>query len=130
MHSKSLPQRPATPALILLAALGLATLGRMASSAVAMPPAGTTADADGWAQATSPVATAAPRMTMSTRTLMAIPPPEAPDSFQALSRLRERWQDKTGRRLKVSMGMSGDLEEAIRAGSDQVRIGTAFFGSR
>ena len=61
---------------------------------------------------------------------MAIPPPEDPGSFQALSRLRERWQEKTGHRLKLSMGMSGDLEEAVRAGSDQVRIGTAFFGTR
>jgi uncharacterized pyridoxal phosphate-containing UPF0001 family protein len=28
------------------------------------------------------------------------------------------------------MGMSDDLEEAIQAGADQVRIGTAFFGER
>jgi len=76
MHSKSLPQRPATPALILLAALGLATLGRMASSAPAIPPAGATDDMDGWPQATSPAAPPTPRMIMSTRTLMAIPPPE------------------------------------------------------
>jgi hypothetical protein len=61
---------------------------------------------------------------------MAIPPPEDPGSFQALARLRDQWQEKTGRRLRISMGMSGDLEEAIRAGSDQVRIGTAFFGTR
>jgi len=26
--------------------------------------------------------------------------------------------------------MSGDLEQAIAAGSDQIRIGTAFFGNR
>jgi len=61
---------------------------------------------------------------------MAIPPPEDPGSFRALARLRDAWQEKTGRRLRVSMGMSGDLEEAIRAGTDQVRIGTAFFGTR
>lgn len=61
---------------------------------------------------------------------MAIPPPEDPGSFRALGELRARWQDKTGRKLKLSMGMSGDMDDAIRAGSDQVRIGTAFFGQR
>ena len=61
---------------------------------------------------------------------MAIPPPEDPGSFRALGDLRSRWQENTGRKLRLSMGMSGDLEEAIRAGSDQVRIGTAFFGTR
>ncbi|WP_306600511.1 YggS family pyridoxal phosphate-dependent enzyme [Geothrix sp. 21YS21S-2] len=61
---------------------------------------------------------------------MAIPPPEDPGSFRALDELRARWQEKVGRRLRLSMGMSGDLEEAIRAGSDQIRIGTAFFGTR
>ncbi|BDU73104.1 YggS family pyridoxal phosphate-dependent enzyme [Mesoterricola silvestris] len=61
---------------------------------------------------------------------MAIPPPEDPGSFRALDLLRTRWQEKLGRKLRLSMGMSGDLEEAIRAGSDQVRIGTAFFGTR
>jgi PLP dependent protein len=61
---------------------------------------------------------------------MAIPPPEDPGSFRALGDLRLRWQEKTGRKLRLSMGMSGDLEEAIRAGSDQIRIGTAFFGTR
>jgi uncharacterized pyridoxal phosphate-containing UPF0001 family protein len=33
-------------------------------------------------------------------------------------------------KLLLSMGMSDDLEEAIKAGSDQVRIGTALFGER
>ncbi len=61
---------------------------------------------------------------------MAIPPPEDPGSFHALARLRETWEQREGRRLRLSMGMSGDMEDAIRAGSDQVRIGTAFFGSR
>lgn len=61
---------------------------------------------------------------------MAIPPPEDPSSFLSLAALREDWQQRTGQKLRLSMGMSGDLEEAIRAGSDQVRIGTAFFGTR
>ena len=61
---------------------------------------------------------------------MAIPPPSHSNAFRDLSRLREEWQQKLGRPLRLSMGMSDDLEEAIAAGSDQVRIGTAFFGQR
>ncbi|MGA2081072.1 MAG: YggS family pyridoxal phosphate-dependent enzyme [Holophaga sp.] len=62
--------------------------------------------------------------------LMAIPPPEDAGAFRALAGLREAWQQKRGRRLRLSMGMSADLEEAVAAGTDQVRIGTAFFGNR
>lgn len=61
---------------------------------------------------------------------MAIPPPEDAGAFREMALLRERWQQRLGRGLRLSMGMSGDLEEAVRAGSDQVRIGTAFFGNR
>ena len=61
---------------------------------------------------------------------MAIPPPEAPEAFSAVSALRDAFQERLGHRLRLSMGMSADLEEAIQAGSDQVRIGTGFFGSR
>lgn len=61
---------------------------------------------------------------------LAIPPPENSGAFLQMAELREQWQQRTGRRLRLSMGMSGDLEEAVRAGSDQVRIGTAFFGER
>jgi len=61
---------------------------------------------------------------------MAIPPPENPEAFRAMTRLREAWRQREGRDFRLSMGMSGDLEEAIRAGTDQVRIGTAFFGTR
>jgi pyridoxal phosphate enzyme (YggS family) len=32
-----------------------------------------------------------------------------------------------GGRARLSMGMSGDLEEAVRAGADVVRVGTALF---
>ena len=64
------------------------------------------------------------------RGFMAIPPPGETRPFLELAELRERWQDRLGRRLRLSMGMSGDLEEAIRAGTDQVRIGTDFFGER
>ena len=30
----------------------------------------------------------------------------------------------------ISMGMSGDFEDAIRCGSNMVRVGTAIFGQR
>jgi hypothetical protein len=61
---------------------------------------------------------------------MAIPPPGRPECFAEVAQLRREWQDRLGLALRISMGMSDDLEEAIAAGSDQVRIGTAFFGAR
>ena len=62
--------------------------------------------------------------------LMAIPPPDEAAAFGQLADLRERLQQDLGQPLRLSMGMSGDLEAAIAAGSDQIRIGTAFFGER
>ena len=64
------------------------------------------------------------------RGLMALPPPENVSAFAQMAHLRERLQQDLGRPLRLSMGMSGDLEAAIAAGSDQIRIGTAFFGER
>ena len=64
------------------------------------------------------------------RGLMAIPPPEDGSAFAQLAALRDRLQQDLGRPLRLSMGMSADLEAAVRAGSDQIRIGTAFFGER
>lgn len=64
------------------------------------------------------------------RGLMAIPPPGAAGVFAQLAVLRERLQQGLGHPLRLSMGMSGDLEAAILAGSDQIRVGTAFFGER
>ena len=61
---------------------------------------------------------------------MAIPPPGDPLAFRTLAAFRAAQEDRLGQRLRLSMGMSGDLEPAIAAGSDQVRIGTAFFGDR
>ena len=61
---------------------------------------------------------------------MAIPPPDDPGAFKQMAELRERAQQECGHPLRLSMGMSGDLEAAIAAGSDQIRIGTAFFGER
>ena len=71
---------------------------------------------------------ASPRLEL--KGLMAIPPPQDPSAFVRLARLRDGLQQSLGRTLRLSMGMSGDLEAAIAAGSDQVRVGTAFFGER
>lgn len=64
--------------------------------------------------------------------LMAIPPPltsqdasEVPELYRSLRRLASRIG-----RGKLSLGMSGDLDVAIAAGTDCVRIGTALFGAR
>lgn len=64
------------------------------------------------------------------RGLMAIPPPEDEAAFVQMAALRDRLQQDLGRPLRLSMGMSDDLEAAIAAGTDQIRIGTAFFGER
>jgi len=64
------------------------------------------------------------------RGLMAIPPPEDAEAFRTLARLRDAWEQRQGQRLLLSMGMSADLEAAVAAGTDQLRIGTAFFGNR
>lgn len=68
--------------------------------------------------------------------LMTIPPftadPEkARVHFAALRELRDRVQDETATPLpELSMGMSHDLEVAIKEGSTWVRIGTDLFGGR
>ena len=67
---------------------------------------------------------------LSLRGFMAIPPPGDARAFLELSALRDAWREQLGRPLRLSMGMCGDLEDAIAAGSDQIRIGTAFFGER
>ena len=67
---------------------------------------------------------------VSVQGFLAIPPPELPQAFEAMAQLRGEWQQRLGRKLRLSMGMSDDLEAAIHAGSDQVRIGTALFGER
>jgi pyridoxal phosphate enzyme (YggS family) len=61
---------------------------------------------------------------------MAIPPPGMTSAFGELARFRENWRQRLGTQIQLSMGMSDDLEEAIRAGSDQIRVGTALFGER
>ena len=67
------------------------------------------------------------------RGIMVIPAPnnvaallEAQKLFEAVKALHAHPEDWD----TLSMGMSGDLEEAIAAGSTMVRIGTALFGAR
>lgn len=51
--------------------------------------------------------------------------------FAALRRLRDELQQQTGTPLpELSMGMSGDFEQAVAEGSTLVRVGTAIFGER
>ncbi len=52
-------------------------------------------------------------------------------TFNTLRECRDQLEEEFSITLPVlSMGMSGDLESAIFAGSTQVRIGTALFGQR
>lgn len=68
------------------------------------------------------------------RGLMTIPPqPPGASSrawFVELAALRDRLQLQGHALDTLSMGMSDDFEEAIAAGSNCVRIGTAIFGPR
>ncbi|MBW8782689.1 MAG: YggS family pyridoxal phosphate-dependent enzyme [Verrucomicrobia bacterium] len=58
-------------------------------------------------------------------------PAVAVRTFDNLRALRDRLAPEFGTPLReLSMGMSGDLETAILAGSTQVRVGTALFGTR
>lgn len=69
------------------------------------------------------------------RGLMCIPervddPARTLDSFRRVGELAERLR-KAGHELDtLSMGMSGDLELAIEAGSTLIRVGTDLFGPR
>ncbi len=52
-------------------------------------------------------------------------------TFAALRELREALRTRFGADLhELSMGMSGDLTEAIEEGTTCVRIGSALFGPR
>jgi hypothetical protein len=66
--------------------------------------------------------------------LMTMPPFDADPAaalpyFTELARLRQR-HGGSARLPELSMGMTLDLEQAIRAGATMVRIGTAIFGAR
>lgn len=52
-------------------------------------------------------------------------------AFEELKLLRDEAQERLGKALPIlSMGMSGDYEVAVRAGSTMLRLGTALFGPR
>jgi PLP dependent protein len=52
-------------------------------------------------------------------------------TFANLRAIRDRLASETGARLpELSMGMSGDMDEAIAEGSTLVRVGSALFGPR
>ncbi|MEG0779150.1 MAG: YggS family pyridoxal phosphate-dependent enzyme [Oscillospiraceae bacterium] len=71
------------------------------------------------------------------RGLMTIPPAEAtePENIAYFQQVRRLYVD-ISRNLYdntfdiLSMGMSGDFEDAIRAGATMVRVGSAIFGNR
>lgn len=74
-----------------------------------------------------------PNLTL--RGLMSIPEnvPDYPSqlaAFRQLAALKDRRAEKYDGIDTLSMGMSGDMEAAIEAGSTIVRIGTAIFGQR
>ena len=50
--------------------------------------------------------------------------------FALLRRLRDEAVKRNAALAELSMGMSGDFEEAIEEGADVVRVGQAIFGKR
>ena len=77
------------------------------------------------------VARACPALTIEG--VMAMGPLEGDPraAFAAAAALRRELEQRAGRPLPVlSLGMSGDLEAAVTAGSTLVRIGTSLFGER
>lgn len=73
------------------------------------------------------------------RGLMAIPPisQNPGDNREYFSKLRQLFVDIKGKILDnqtkidcLSMGMSGDYADAVRAGATMVRVGSAIFGAR
>jgi len=69
---------------------------------------------------------------LALRGLMTLPPQNGTPGrwFAELAALRARLESEGIALDSLSMGMSGDFEEAIAAGATHVRIGTAIFGSR
>ena len=70
---------------------------------------------------------------LTVRGLMAMGPADGDptQAFTELRRLRDEAQERIGRSLPVlSMGMSGDFETALAAGSTMLRLGQALFGPR
>jgi uncharacterized pyridoxal phosphate-containing UPF0001 family protein len=58
-------------------------------------------------------------------------PDVASAAFNSLRVLRDGLSERFAVPLpELSMGMTGDLEQAIAAGSTQIRVGTALYGER
>jgi pyridoxal phosphate enzyme (YggS family) len=65
------------------------------------------------------------------RGIMVIPPPGNSEYFFAKTKdFFDRSKEKYGTFDTLSMGMSGDFAEAIKHGSNIVRVGSALFGAR
>lgn len=72
------------------------------------------------------------------RGLMAIPPicENAQENCKFFDNMRNFFLDIKGKNIDnismdiLSMGMSGDYEEAIRCGANMIRVGSALFGAR
>jgi PLP dependent protein len=67
------------------------------------------------------------------RGLMAMGPTQGDptDAFSEVERLRDEAEQRLGRSLPIlSMGMSGDFEAALAAGSTMLRLGQVLFGPR
>lgn len=52
------------------------------------------------------------------------------EDFACLCRVRDEIEQKYNLKLRLSMGMSNDYIQAIKQGSDSVRVGTKIFGGR
>ncbi len=78
--------------------------------------------------------TAAGLTAVRVRGLMAIPPAGASATY--FNNMQKLFVDNAGKKYDnvsmdfLSMGMSGDFEQAIGAGSNMVRVGSAIFGAR
>ena len=58
-------------------------------------------------------------------------PNEAEQAFMGLRELRDQLEIQFGHSFpELSMGMSGDIEMAVKAGSTLIRVGTRLFGQR
>ena len=72
---------------------------------------------------------------LALRGIMALPPkqhdyPKQLQQFEEIAKLYRQLKDRYPQIDTLSMGMSGDFEAAIMAGSNMIRIGTAIFGQR
>lgn len=76
----------------------------------------------------APLAEGLQGLGLSVEGLMAVGPPPPADPESGFRRVAALARELALR--EISLGMSGDLEAAVRAGSTMVRIGTALFGPR